>query len=119
MKPKGQTGMSTETRYKRFIVATLARIAVVFVALVVTAAACRRELAAFESPNISEVLPMHATHLTPTVRSHTKQRVIGRRVNLKARTKKLDSGVVVIMLQKSDNVLYGPAFTESTKPQND
>jgi hypothetical protein len=111
--------MSTETRYKRFIVAALARIAVVFVALVVTAAACRSELAAFESPFITGELPMPTTHLTPTVRSHSKQRVIGRRVNLKARTKKLDSGVVVIMLQKSDNILYGPAFTESGKRQND
>jgi hypothetical protein len=111
--------MSSSTSFKRFIVATLARIAVVFVALVVTAAACRSELAAFESPYIREELPMQATHLTPTVRSHSKQRVIGRRVNLKARTKKLDSGVVVIMLQKSDNILYGPAFTESSKTQND
>ena len=111
--------MSKETRYKRFIVATLARIAVVFVALVVTAAACRSELAALGSNYIREDLPMQVTHLTPTVRSHAKQRVIGRRVNLKARTKKLDSGVVVIMLQKSDNILYGPAFTESSKTQND
>lgn len=111
--------MSTATGYKRFIVATLARIAVVFVALVVTAAACRSELAAFELPFIKEELPMPTTHLTPTVRSHSKQRVIGRRVNLKARTKKLDSGVVVIMLQKSDNILYGPAFTDKAKSRND
>lgn len=111
--------MDTETRYERFIVATLARIAVVFVALVVTAAACRSELATFESPITGEELQMHTTHMTPTVRSHLKQRVIGRRVNLYARTKKLDSGVVVIMLQKSDNILYGPAFTESTKVAND
>ncbi len=60
-----------------------------------------------------------AKSLTPTVRSHSKTRVIGRRVNLKARTRKLDSGQVVIMLQKSDNVLYGPAFTESVESQND
>lgn len=62
---------------------------------------------------------MQITHMTPTVGSHTKQRVIGRRVNLKARTKKLDSGVVVIMLQKSDNILYGPVYTETTQSQND
>jgi hypothetical protein len=112
--------MNSATGYKRFIVATLARIAVVFVALVVTAAACRSELAAFESPISGEEITMQtARHLTPTVRSHSKQRVIGRRVNLKARTKKLDSGVVVIMLQKSDNILYGPAFNESSKTQND
>ena len=112
--------MSTATRYKRFIVASLARIAVVFVALVVTAAACRSELAAFESPFTGEETTMQTTtHLTPTVRSHSKQRVIGRRVNLKARTKKLDSGVVMIMLQKSDNILYGPAFTESSKTPRD
>ena len=111
--------MSSATGYKRFIVATLARIAVVFVPLVMTAAACRSELAAFESPITGEETTMITTHMTPTVRSHSKQRVIGRRVNLKARTKKLDSGVVVIMLQKSDNILYGPAFTESSKTQND
>src|SRR3954471_6854701 len=107
LQSNSQIRMNMATRYKRFIVATLARIAVVFVALVVTAAACRSELAAFESKFINEDLPMQTTtHLTPTVRSHSKQRVIGRRVNLKARTKKLDSGVVVIMLQKSDNILY-------------
>lgn len=113
--------MTTAIGFKRYFVATLARIAVVFVALVVTAAACRSELAAWASNNKSEELPMQVTHsLTPTVRSHSKQRVIGRRVNLQARTKKLDSGqVVVIMLRKSDNVLYGPAFTESVKSQND
>ncbi len=111
--------MTTATGFKRFFVATLARIAGVFVALVVTAAACRSELAAWESQNKREDLPMQITQLTPTVRSHSKQRVIGRRVNLKALTKTLDSGQVVIMLQKSDNVLYGPVFTESTKSQND
>lgn len=62
---------------------------------------------------------MQITHLTPTVRSYSKQIVIGRRVNLKAQTKRLDSGVVVIMVQKSDNVLYAPAFTETPKSQND
>lgn len=62
---------------------------------------------------------MQTTHLRPTIRSDAKQRVVGRRVNLKARTKKLDSGVVLIMLQKSDNILYGPPFTESTKSKND
>ena len=112
--------MTTATSFKRFFVATLARIAVVFVALVVTAAACRSELAAWTSTNTREELPMQVTHtLTPTVRSHSNLRVIGRRVNLKARTRKLDSGQVVIVLQKSDNVLYGPAFTESTRSQND
>ena len=112
--------MTKATSFKRFFVATLARIAVVFVALVVTAAACRSELAAWESQNTREDFPMQITQsLTPTVRSHSKQRVIGRRVNLKARTKKLDSGQVVIMLQKSDNVLYGPVFTESTQSQHD
>lgn len=119
MQPIFEISMSAATGYKRFIVATLARIAVVFVALVVTAAACRSELATFQSPFIEEEIPVQATHLTPTVRSHIKRRVIGRRVNLNARTKKLDSGVVVIMLQKSDNILYGPAFTENTKAQND
>ncbi len=107
--------MTTPTGYKRFIVASLARIAVVFVALVVTAAACRSELAAFESPILTQEKTMQISSATPTVRSHAKHRVIGRRVNLKARTRKLDSGVVVIMIQKSDNLLYGPAFSERVK----
>lgn len=111
--------MTTAISFKRVFVAALARVAVVFVALVVTAAACRSELAAWEMQNKREGLPMQITHMAPTVRSHSEQRVIGRRVNLKARTKKLESGQVVIMLQKSDNVLYGPAFTESSKSQND
>ncbi len=114
-----QFDMRTATSFKRFLVATLARIAVVFVALVVTAAACRSELAAWESKNNQRDFQMRITHIAPTVRSHSKQRVIGRRVNLKARTRKLESGKVVVMLQKSDNVLYGPALIESTKVHND
>ena len=111
--------MTPATGFKRFIVATLARIAVVFVALVVTAAAYRSELAAWESKNTREDLVMQTSQLTPTIRSHAKQRVIGRRVNLNARTKKLESGQVVIMLQKSDNVLYGPAFSDAPQKRND
>jgi hypothetical protein len=111
--------MQTATGYKRLIVATLARIAVVFVALVVTAAAYRSELAAWESKFISEDMTMQTFQLTPTIRSHAKQRVIGRRVNLKARTRKLESGQVVIMLQKSDNVLYGPALSETAEIRKD